>query len=119
MQYSGFGNQSDSIYKKLLRLSFSYIFLITLLAFIGALTLYSAANGSWEPWAVRHISRFVLALILMFGLALIDVRQYYKYAYIFYFITLLLLVAVEISGHIGMGAQRWINLGFLKYNHRN
>lgn len=114
MQYSGFGNQSDSIYKKLLRLSFSYIFLITLLAFIGALTLYSAANGSWEPWAVRHISRFVLALILMFGLALIDVRQYYKYAYIFYFITLLLLVAVEISGHIGMGAQRWINLGFFK-----
>ena len=114
MRYNSLDNRKDSIYGKLQRLSISYILLIVLLALIGTLTLYSAANGSWEPWAIRHISRFALAFTLMLGLALIDVRQYYKYAYLFYFMTLLLLVAVEVSGHIGMGAQRWINLGFFK-----
>lgn len=114
MRYSSLENQSESLYSKFLRLNISYILLIILLAVIGTLTLYSAANGSWEPWAVRHISRFVLALGLMLGLALIDARKYYKFAYAFYFITLVMLVLVEVSGHIGMGAQRWINLGFFK-----
>lgn len=114
MRYNSLENSQNGIYGKFQRLSISYILLIVLLVLMGTLTLYSAANGSWEPWAFRHISRFALAFALMLGLALIDVRQYYKYAYLFYFITLLLLVAVEVSGHIGMGAQRWINLGFFK-----
>ena len=100
--------------EKFFRMSFSYIFLIILLAGIGTLTLYSAANGSWEPWALRHISRFAVALVLMFAMAMVDMRYYYKWAYVFYFISLLLLVAVEVTGHIGMGAQRWINLGLFK-----
>ena len=37
-----------------------------------------------------------------------------RYAYLFYFATLILLVLVEVGGHVGMGAQRWINLGFMK-----
>jgi len=100
--------------EKFFRMSFSYIFLIILLAGIGTLTLYSAANGSWEPWALRHISRFAVALVLMFAMAMVDMRYYYKWAYGFYFISLLLLVAVEVTGHIGMGAQRWINFGLFK-----
>lgn len=99
---------------KIFRMSFSYIFLIVLLAVIGTITLYSAANGNWNPWAFRHISRFGLSLLLMFGMAMIDIKNYYKFSYIFYVVTLMLLVAVEIGGHIGMGAQRWIDLGFFK-----
>ncbi len=109
-----FSNSDNSLRNKFFRLSYSYIFLITLLAVIGALTLYSAANGNWEPWAFKHILRFGLSLLLMFGMAMIDVRHYYKFAYLFYFITLFLLLVVEVSGHIGMGAQRWINLGIFK-----
>ena len=78
------------------------------------MTLYSAANGNWEPWAIRHISRFGVAVLIMLGLAMVNIRYYYNGAYAFYFITLFLLFAVEIGGHIGMGAQRWINLGLFK-----
>lgn len=99
---------------KIFGLSFSYIFLIILLAAIGTVTLYSAANGDWEPWAIRHLSRFGVAFGVMFCMALIDIKIYYNWAYIFYFVTLMLLIAVEIGGHIGMGAQRWINLGLFK-----
>ncbi len=110
----GYGGRNLSFKDKVLKLSFWYILLIALLAGIGTMTLYSAANGNWEPWAVRHISRFGVALLVMFGLAMIDIRYYYQCAYAFYFVTLFLLFVVEITGHIGMGAQRWINLGLFK-----
>lgn len=110
----GYGRRNLSFKGKVLKLSFWYILLIALLAGIGTMTLYSAANGNWEPWAVRHISRFGVALLVMFGLAMIDIRYYYHCAYAFYFVTLFLLFVVEITGHIGMGAQRWINLGLFK-----
>lgn len=110
----GYGGRNLSFKDKVLKLSFWYILLIALLAGIGTMTLYSAANGNWEPWAVRHISRFGVALLVMFGLAMVDIRYYYHCAYAFYFVTLFLLFVVEITGHIGMGAQRWINLGLFK-----
>ncbi len=110
----GYSGKNLSFKDKILKLSFWYILLIVLLAGIGTVTLYSAANGNWEPWAVRHLSRFGVALLVMFGLAMIDIRYYYHSAYAFYFVTLFLLFVVEITGHIGMGAQRWINLGLFK-----
>jgi rod shape determining protein RodA len=110
----GYSGQNTGLKERLFGLSITYILLICLLALIGTITLYSAANGSWKPWAVLHISRFGLALGLMLIMALVDVRYYYRYAYMFYFMSLILLFAVEITGHIGMGAQRWINLGLFK-----
>lgn len=107
-------DNKDSWKDKIFSMSFSYIFLIIVLALIGTMTLYSAANGSWEPWAVKHIVRFLAALCVMFILALVDIRSYYKWAYEFYFAALILLLVVEVVGHVGMGAQRWIDLGFFK-----
>ena len=109
-----FANREQSLWNRLFRFSFLYVFLIVLLALIGTITLYSAANGNWNPWAWKHFMRFLLAFALMIGMAMINVRHYYKAAYVFYFTTLLLLIAVEIFGHVGMGAQRWINFGIFK-----
>lgn len=110
----GFYSERSKWLEKLLRLSFPYIFLICVLAGIGITTLYSAANGHWEPWASRQLTRFGFAFAIMLAFALLDMRYYYKYAYWFYAVSLLLLFGVEIGGHIGMGAQRWINLGLFK-----
>lgn len=107
-------NNQTSWKDKIFQISFIYIFLIILLVLTGTLTLYSAAGGSWEPWAIKHLLRFAVALVLMFSLALIDASHYYRAAYWFYFIVLALLFAVEISGHVGMGAQRWIDLKLFK-----
>src|SRR3546814_2284643 len=48
------------------------------------------------------------------GVALIDIRIWMKLAYPIYFLTLILLIGVEIMGEIGMGAQRWIDLGIVQ-----
>jgi len=107
-------NQAQTLGEKFANISFSYVLFIVLLALIGIVILYSAANGNWNPWALKQLIRFGLGFGLMIILALTDIRIFLRYAYILYFITLLLLIAVEVSGHIGMGAQRWINLGFFK-----
>lgn len=99
--------------EKFFNINFSYVMFIVLLAFIGVVMLYSAANGDWSPWALNQLARFGVGFCLMIVIALIDIRLIMRYAYEFYFFTLILLVVVEVMGHIGMGAQRWINLGFI------
>ena len=91
-------------------LNFLFIFIATLLTIIGIFALYSAADGSFYPWAIRHSIRYFIFFILMIAIALIDLKLIYKYAYLFFFITLLLLLSVEIIGSLGKGADRWIKI---------
>ena len=113
----GFGpatGRGMSLGQKLVQLNWPLVMLICLITGIGIAMLYSAGNGSWEPWAVRQTVRFGVALTLMLAVALVDIRFWVRHAYTIYGLALLLLIAVEIAGSTGMGAQRWINLGFFR-----
>jgi len=48
----------------------------------------------------------------MLCIALVDIRIWLKFAYLFYGFSLILLILVEVMGFIGMGAQRWLDLGY-------
>ena len=100
-----------TIGQKLLTMSWSFVFIVTLLACVGFAMLYSAAGGAWEPWAERQMIRYPITLAALFFVALVDIRTWFKMAYVFYGIGLVLLVGVEVAGHVGMGAKRWIVLG--------
>ncbi len=100
--------------EKLWQINWSLIALLTVIASVGFLTLYSAANGSLEPWAIKQMIRFGMGITLMIAVAVVDIRVWIRHAYIIYAVSLVLLVAVEIKGTIGMGAQRWIDLGFIQ-----
>ncbi|HYD66223.1 rod shape-determining protein RodA [Azospirillum sp.] len=99
---------------KIRMINWGLVLLVCTISGIGVALLYSAAGGQWEPWARPQLVRFIPGLVLMLGLALVDVRMLLRFAYVTYVMVLLLLIAVEIMGHIGMGAQRWINLGFFQ-----
>lgn len=99
---------------KLRRIHWSFLLLLCAVAAIGAAMLYSAGGGSVQPWAVRHCARFAMGLALLIAASLTDVRLWLRYAYAFYALALVLLAAVEVAGSVGMGAQRWIDLGFIK-----
>lgn len=99
---------------KLRRIHWSFLLLLCAVAAIGAAMLYSAGGGSVQPWAVRHCARFAMGLALLIAASLTDVRLWLRYAYAFYALALVLLAAVEVAGSVGMGAQRWIDLGIIK-----
>jgi rod shape determining protein RodA len=102
-----------SIPEKLRLLNWGMIALIVAIGLIGVALLYSAGGKSWSPWAGPQLGRFAVGLCLMMFISLTDVRVWLQFAYPMYGIMLLLLLVVEIMGHVGMGAQRWINLGFI------
>jgi len=98
--------------EKLRLLNWGMIGLIVMIGLIGVALLYSAGGKSWSPWAGPQLARFGVGLCIMMAIALTDVRVWLQYAYRIFGFMLVLLLVVEIMGHIGMGAQRWINLGF-------
>ncbi len=99
---------------KIWQISWVYVLLLCALAGVGYVALYSAAGGAPEPYASRHVLRFAVGLVLMIGIALIDIRFIARLAWPTYFVALVLLVLVARYGHIGKGAQRWIELGGLQ-----
>ncbi len=103
-----------SLRRKITELSWPLVVLLTMIALIGSAMLYSAAGGNWRPWAVGHLIRFGLGASVMLVVALTDIRTWMRMAYPIYGLSLVLLVWVEVAGKIGMGAQRWIDLGFLQ-----
>ena len=99
---------------KLFRINWFYVLLLCALAGVGYVALYSVGGGSAAPYAARHATRFAAGLVLMVGIALIDIRFIARLAWPSYAVALALLVVVAHVGHVGKGAQRWIEFGGLE-----
>ncbi len=96
---------------KLFQISWIYVLLICALAGVGYAALYSAAGGSPDPYAGKQAIRFAFGLVMMLCIALVDIRILARLAWPLYAVSLALLILVLRVGHVGKGAQRWIELG--------
>ncbi|MDI1228397.1 MAG: rod shape-determining protein RodA [bacterium] len=106
--------ENMNMYDKLLSISWPFMLLITMTACVGFVSLYSAAGGNIEPWAGKQMMRFVIGMCGLIVTAMIDIRIWMKFAYVIFGFVVVLLIYVDIKGHSSMGAQRWIDLGFLQ-----
>jgi rod shape determining protein RodA len=95
---------------------FNWALLVLLLAVagIGFVMLYSIAGGALIPWAEPQMKRFVFGLVVMFSVAFVPIWFWRNMAGLAYALSLVLLFGVEFFGVVGMGAQRWIDLGFMR-----
>ena len=100
-------------WRKVLFINWGLIVLIIGAAFSGFVMLISVAGGSLEPWASAQIQRFSIGLLAMFIIAMTPIWIWRNVSVPIYIVALLLLLLVEFLGRTGMGAQRWINLGFI------
>ena len=98
-------------FRKILHLNWALVLLICAVATAGFLMLYSVAGGSMEPWAGPQLSKFILGLAVMFVIGFVPIWFWQSLSGLAYAVAFLLLLGVEFFGHIGMGAQRWIELG--------
>src|SRR5579863_3286053 len=108
------GRHELTLIDKVRGLQWGLILLICVISSIGFAMLYSAANGNLQPWASKQLVRFAIAFIPMIAAALIDIRHWFRVSYWIFAIALVLIVAVDLRGVIGMGAQRWIDLGVIQ-----
>jgi rod shape determining protein RodA len=105
---------SAIIPQPLARLPWRLIFLVTGIAAIGIMTLFSAAGGSASPWAMKQAITIVGFLMIAVGMSWISESTIKQVAFPVYGAVLLMLIVVEAVGFVGKGAQRWIDLGFIR-----
>ena len=100
--------------RKILYLNWPLVLLVTAVASVGFLMLYSIAGGNIETWAQPQMERFGVGMVLMFMVALTPIWFWRSMSGLAYIVAFLLLIVVEFFGTVGMGAQRWIDLGFIQ-----
>ncbi len=100
--------------RKLLSLNWPLVFLLAAVASAGFLMLYSVAGGNIDTWARPQMERFAVGMVLMIGLGFVPIWFWRGISVGAYIVCVLLLVAVDVIGHVGMGAQRWLDLGPVK-----
>jgi len=102
------------------------LFVLTVIVLaLSIAMLYSAGNadcaeniehcnrfGAWRPYAASQLGKIVIALIAFFIAAFSNIKTWIRSSYILYAGALIMLLLVLFIGHTGMGATRWLNLGF-------
>ncbi|MXU64650.1 rod shape-determining protein RodA [Oceanomicrobium pacificus] len=101
-------------FRKLLYLNWPLALLLAAVSSFGFLMLYSVAGGSFDPWARPQMIRFGMGMVIMFIVAMTPIMFWRGVAPFAYVGGLGLLVVVSLFGEVGMGAQRWIDLGFMR-----
>ncbi|MGB7320044.1 MAG: rod shape-determining protein RodA [Albidovulum sp.] len=100
--------------RKIFYVNWSLVLLLAAVAAVGFLMLYSVAGGRIEVWAEPQMKRFAVGMTAMLLIGFVPIWFWRNMSALAYLATLLLLVAVEFFGSVGMGAQRWIELGPLR-----
>jgi rod shape determining protein RodA len=99
-----------TIWRALLRMPWHLLLLAALLVTVGALALYSASQGSWQPWAGRHIVRAAVGLAMVLVVAFVDINLIRRMSYAFLVLAVMVLAALMVVGS-GTGVARWISIG--------
>jgi len=110
MAESYFHDTNKRIIDKILSLDFKLIFLILLLGVISFFAMYSTERGNFGYYTQSHMYRFFVFFALFLVISFFNIQFWYKSAYVFYIIVLLLLIGVDFFGVVASGSKRWINL---------
>jgi len=81
------------------------------LACVGILFVYSATHYQANPYAMKQLFWVFFGFMVFFIVALMGYRFFLGTSYLFYVLSLILLVVVDVIGHTHLGAQRWLHLG--------
>ena len=103
----------DILLAKFLKINWLIVFCVVFLGCVGVASLYSAAGGSWNPWAKSHLIRLIIGITLMFIIACLPPKIFYKFSIISFLLGLLCLIFVKFFG-VG-SVQRWISFGGVNF----
>lgn len=101
-------------FRSKLHLDYPLLSYLLILIATGLIILYSASNQN-PAMVMRQTIRLSIAMSTLFIFAQIPPHKYRAWTPWLYFIGLSLLIAVILMGKIGKGAQRWLDLGIVRF----
>ncbi len=108
------GDASRRDWQHILHLDAALLFALVALSTLGLFVLYSSAGGD-EQLLMRQTMRLSLAFGTLVIIAQLRPQWLERWTPWLYGIGLLLLLAVLVAGDVGKGAQRWLDLGFVRF----
>lgn len=99
--------------EKLSRFSWALFIPMCVVLLFSVVVLFSAGNGSWQPFALSQLLKICAGMGIFFIVAFSNIKIWIKSAYSIYAIALIMVILVTFIGDFGMGAQRWLSLGFI------
>jgi rod shape determining protein RodA len=88
---------------------------LAIIVIIGIMVVYSASGQNWKM-VERHLGNIAIAVTAMLALAKFATPQYLRiFSPVAYVLGVVLLIVVDVTGHIGKGAQRWLDIGFMRF----
>ena len=99
--------------EKLARFSWGMFVPMCVVLALSIVVLYSAGGGAWKPFALSQLLKIMVGFAVFFVVAFTNIKTWIKSAYVIYAVALVMIILVTFVGHTGMGAQRWLNLGFI------
>ena len=103
-------NSDISFFQKIKELDYVLLICIIILSFLSLLVMYSTDGGEILYHTKSHFVKLVIFFPLMMLIAFFNIKYWHTFAYIFYFLIILLLVWVSFFGLKASGSQRWMNL---------
>ena len=101
-------------FQKVFYVNWGLYLLITAVAAIGWLMLYSIAGGDISVWAGPQMKRYAAGFAIALFITFTPIWFWRSMSGAAYIATFILLLFVQFFGEVGMGAQRWIDLGFIR-----
>ena len=101
--------------KRLKHLDWVLLLAVTALACVGWVVLYSASKSSSLEYFYRQMLYFAAGMGLAFLLACVDQRFLLSLAPAGYGLLVISLVAVLLFGSTAKGSERWLSLGFIRF----
>lgn len=87
---------------------------IAAIALYSQLILFSSSGGDWES-VLRGSIRLAIGATIMLTLAQLRPSTLRRITPWLYGVGLILLIVVDAIGYVGKGAQRWLDLGFIRF----
>ena len=102
-----------SFFDKLLSIDYFLIFIVILIGAISVFAIHSTEGGEFSYYTKNHLIRLVSFFVMFLFLSFVKINFWYRNAYIFYLICLILLIFVLFFGITASGSKRWMNLYLL------
>ena len=106
-------SRNYNFFDKIKSIDYFLILIILLIGITSVFAIYSTEGGNFSYYTKNHLIRLSTFFLMFIGISFVRISTWYRYAYIFYFIGLILLIFVIFFGITSSGSKRWINLYFL------